>query len=48
MQQKNVKIDVIALQETWEIQDPDHLMLPGFQKIVFKNRRDMRGGGVGF
>ena len=47
LQQKNVNIDVIALQETWEILYPDQLMLPGFQKIVYKNRKGMRGGGGG-
>jgi exonuclease III len=45
LQQKNVNIDVIALQETWEILYPDQLILPGFQKIVYKNRKGMRGGG---
>ncbi len=45
LRQKNVNIDVIALQETWDIQYPDLLSIPGFQTIVFKNRRGMRGGG---
>jgi hypothetical protein len=45
LQQKNENIDVIALQETWEILYPDQLMLPDFQKIVYKNRKGMRGGG---
>jgi hypothetical protein len=48
LRQKNVNIDVIALQETWEILYPEQLMLPGFQKLVFKNRKGMRGGGWGF
>jgi exonuclease III len=48
LQLKNVIIDVIALQETWEIQFSDLLTIPGFQTIVYKNRRGMRGGGVGF
>ncbi len=38
---------MIALQETWEILYPDQLMLPGFLKIVYKNRKGMRGGGGG-
>jgi hypothetical protein len=43
--QTNVKVDVIAIQETWEIRYPDTLKIPGFQEIVFKNRIGMRGGG---
>jgi len=46
--QANVKIHVIAIQETWEIRYPDTLLIPGYQEIVFKNRVGMRGGGVGF
>jgi len=45
---KNVNIDVISLQETWEIRYPDQLCIPGFQPLVYRNRHDMRGGGVGF
>jgi exonuclease III len=45
---KNVNIDVISLQETWEIRYPDQLSIPGFQPLVYRNRNDMRGGGVGF
>ena len=44
----NVKIDVIAIQETWEIRYPETLLIPGFQTLIFKNRTGMRGGGVGF
>jgi Reverse transcriptase (RNA-dependent DNA polymerase) len=44
----NVQIDVIALQETWNIKYPALLNLPGFQKIIFKNRNVGKGGGVGF
>jgi hypothetical protein len=45
---KNIPIDIIAIQETWEIQMPDSLILPGFQTIVYKNRANMRGVGIGF
>ena len=45
---KKIKIDAIALQETWEIRYPEVLCLPGFKPIMFKNRKGMRGGGVGF
>jgi exonuclease III len=48
LQQKNVNLDVIALQETWDIQYPDLLSIPGSQTIVYKNRRGMRVGGVSF
>jgi hypothetical protein len=44
----NIIIDVIAIQETWDIQYPEYLLLPGFQSFVFKKRAGMRGGGVGF
>jgi hypothetical protein len=42
-----LNIEVIALQETWDIKYPDQLIIHGYQKIVFKNRLGMRGGGVG-
>ncbi len=45
---KNLLIDVIAIQETWDICQPDLLSIPGFQSFVYKNRVNMRGGGVGF
>jgi hypothetical protein len=45
---KKIIIDVIAIQETWEIKYPELLAIPGFQKLVFKTRNNMRGGGVGF
>jgi hypothetical protein len=45
---KKIKVDAIALQEAWEIRYPELLCLPGFKPIIFKNRRGMRGGGVGF
>jgi hypothetical protein len=45
---KNVQIDVIALQEVWEIRDPNTVIIPGFQPLVYKTRANIRGGGVGF
>jgi exonuclease III len=48
LQKKNIKIDVVAIQETWEIRYPELVNIPGFQTFVFKNRANMRGGGVGF
>jgi hypothetical protein len=46
--QNKVPVQIIALQETWNIKYPNLLELPGFQKLVFKNRSIGRGGGVGF
>jgi hypothetical protein len=48
LEQKNVKIDIIAVQEIWDIRFPELVSLNGFNPIIFKKRRDMRGGGVGF
>jgi hypothetical protein len=45
--QNNIQIDVIILQETWNIQCPDLVNIDGFQQIVFETRTDTRGGGVG-
>ncbi|MFN9982930.1 MAG: endonuclease/exonuclease/phosphatase family protein, partial [bacterium] len=45
---KNVTIDAIALQETWDVKYTDLVPLKGFNPLIFKRRRDMRGGGVGF
>jgi exonuclease III len=44
---KNIIIDVVALQEIWEIFCPDSLAIPGYQ-FVYKMRQGMRGGGIGF
>jgi exonuclease III len=44
----NVQIDVIAVQEIWEVKYKELVILPGFQPLVCKTRSDMRGGGVGF
>ena len=45
---KNIVIDIIALQETWHVRYPQLLLLPGFQPLIFSNRKKGRGGGVGF
>jgi exonuclease III len=44
---KNITVDVVALQEIWEIFCPDSVSIPGYQ-FVYKMRQGMRGGGVGF
>ena len=46
--ERNVKIDVISIQETWEVRYPDQFTIPGFQKFICKTRDGTRGGGVGF
>jgi hypothetical protein len=48
LKKKNVCVDVIAIQEIWDLRYPDLVPLDGFNPIIFKKRRDMRGGGVGF
>jgi hypothetical protein len=44
---KKIPIDVIAIQEVWEIRQPELLPIPGFQTLIFKSRKNMRGGGSG-
>jgi hypothetical protein len=44
--QNKVPVQIIALQETWNIKYANLLELPGFQRLVFKNRSIGRGGGV--
>jgi hypothetical protein len=46
--QNKIYVDVIALQETWKIQYANLLEIPGYQKIVYRNRSVGRGGGIGF
>lgn len=48
LQAKNIHVDVIAIQETWDVKHPEILLLPGYQQFIFKKRTGMRGGGVGF
>jgi hypothetical protein len=44
----NITVDVIALQEIWDIRYPELVAIDGFKPLIFKKRRGMRGGGVGF
>jgi exonuclease III len=46
--EKNIDIDVIALQEVWDIRYPELFSIPGYKPLICKTRRGMRGGGVGF
>ncbi len=40
-------IDLIILQETWELRFPTQFIIPGFQGLAFRTRDKGRGGGVG-
>jgi hypothetical protein len=48
LSEKNIVIDVIALQEVWDIWYPELFCIPGFKPLICKVRQGMRGGGVGF
>jgi exonuclease III len=48
LEQNNISIDVIAVQETWDVRFPELVSLNGYNPIILKKRRGMRGGGVGF
>ncbi|MFO0002061.1 MAG: endonuclease/exonuclease/phosphatase family protein, partial [bacterium] len=45
---KNISIDVIALQEIWDVSHPELFVIPGYKPLICKKRLGMRGGGVGF
>ena len=45
---KKIQIDIIALQEIWDVRYPKLLPIPGYKPLICKKRRGMRGGGVGF
>ena len=47
LQQNQVLIDVIAVQETWQIINPTTVQIPGFN-LFYKTRAFSRGSGVGF
>jgi hypothetical protein len=46
--EKNVQIEVIVLQETWNVQYPNLVNITGFQEIVLESRIGMRGGWCGY
>ena len=45
---KNIFIDIIALQEIWAVPYPESLCIPGYHNIITNCRLKYRGGGVGF
>jgi exonuclease III len=44
---KNADIDIIILQEIWQIPDLSLIQIPNYD-FVFKKRARFRGGGVGY
>jgi hypothetical protein len=45
LQEANLPIDVLLLQETWEVKHSNMLTIPGFQSILYRTREHGRGGG---
>ena len=45
--QNKVNIDILALQEIWQIPSPDFIQIPGYQ-FIYKTRAFSKGGGIGF
>jgi hypothetical protein len=45
---KQINVEVIAIQECWNIEYADLLQIPGYHPFIFKQREGVRGGGVGF
>jgi hypothetical protein len=48
LEKSNITVEVIAVQEIWDAQYADLVNLPGFKPLIYKKRKNMRGGGVGF
>lgn len=44
--EKTTPYQIVALQEIWQIMG--NYAAPGFQSLIYKDRKDRRGGGVGF
>jgi hypothetical protein len=44
----NIPVEILALQETWAVKYVNLIDLPGFQRLIYKNRTMGRGGSVGF
>jgi exonuclease III len=45
---KGIHVDIVAMQELWKIQYDSLITVPGYQRLVYKSRRNGKGGGVGF
>ena len=48
IENKGIYVEIIALQEIWDVRYPELYIIPGFKPIILKKRQGMRGGGVGF
>jgi hypothetical protein len=48
IENKGIYVEIIALQEIWDVRYHELYIIPGFKPIIFKKRQGMRGGGVGF
>lgn len=44
---KNINVEIIAIQETWNIELPELVSIRGYHPFIFKMPEGMRGGGVG-
>ncbi len=47
LEKNNILIYAIVLQETWNIKFTELVNIPGYQKLILKNRQFGNGGGVG-
>ena len=45
---KNFNFDIMALQEIYQIEDPSLFNIPGYAQLVYKDRKNGHGGGVGY
>ena len=45
---KNFNFDIMALQEIYQIEDPSLFNIPGYAQLVYKDRKNRTGGGVGY
>jgi hypothetical protein len=48
LESSKIIIEVIAIQEIWDVRYPELLTIPGYKQLLFKKRRNMRGGGLVF
>jgi hypothetical protein len=42
---KNLNVEIIAIQETWQVLYPELVSIPGYHPFISKQRVGMRGGG---
>lgn len=44
----NINIEIIGIQEVWDVKNLNLLHIDGFHNLVYRTRKNGRGGGVGF